>query len=188
MVAQRRQETKPDAIDKIDAALCDAWKKICETVDVVVDMPPLLELFAGADLSDPTSAAETVIVNMLSEVMQWVCRFSPWYTKPASAYGLNRVRDAQTRSVLWKLSEEGWGQWGEILFPLSTALEGKGNLVQIFLLTEDLMVEKERIAECVSAACACLPPRYILVHQAVVNKVEIVCEMCQQRFREVGGQ
>lgn len=185
MVSQKQHKAKPDAIERIDAALCDAWEEICETVDVVADMPRLPELFAGADLSDAASAAETVIVNMLSEVMQWVCRFSPWYTKPAGAYGLTRERDEQTGSVFWKLSREGWEQWEEIICPLSTALEGKGSLVQIFLLTEDLMERTEWKAECVPAVCACLPPRYILVHRVLVNKAEIVCDVCQQRFRAV---
>jgi hypothetical protein len=191
VVPRKQQETKPDPIERIDAALCAAWEEICETVDVVVEMPPLPELFAGTDgslaVNDAAAAAEAVIVNMLSEVMEWVCRFSPWYTKPASAYGLTRVHDPQTGGVLWKLSPEGWQRWREIFLPLSAALEGKGNLVQIFLLAEDLMAEAER-AVCVPAACGCLPPRYILVHQAVVDEVEIVCDVCQQRFREVKEQ
>ncbi len=119
--------------------------------------------------------------------MEWVCRFSPWYTKPASAYGLTRVRDEETGVVEWRLSDEGLCRWREILTPLAAALKGKGGLIDFFLLVDDFMDETAAGAECVTAACGCVPPRYVLVKKAVVDDVEVICDVCHRRFRAVGN-
>lgn len=186
MVPERECETTPDPIETVDAALSDAWKRICATVDIVADVPSLAELLENADVNRPERAAEAIVVNMLSEAMEWVCRFSPWYTKPASAYGLTRVHDEETGAVTWRLSDEGLCQWKDVVAPLAAALEGKGGLINFYLLVDDFMGETNAKEECVTAACGCVPPRYVLVGRAVVDTVEVVCDVCRQRFQAVG--
>lgn len=186
MVPEKQSTAKPDPVAALGAALSEAWEAICATTDVVADMPSLRELFAGADEGDAATVAEAVVVNMLTEVMGWVCRFSPWYTKPASAYGLVQVRNEATGAVRWGLSQEGLSQWRGILIELANALQGKSGLVQILLLVDELMDGEElEEEECATAACACCPPRLILVKRAILDEVEIRCDVCRARFNVV---
>ena len=184
MARNQESTAKPDPVEALDQTLHDVWEMICETIDIVAEMPPLAELAEGAPLDDPAAAAERVVVNMLAEGMEWVCRFSPWYTQPAAAYGLASVCDEQSGRVKWALSTQGLAQWEPALIALAAAFRGRAGLLRIMLLVDELM-EAEGEKECEAAACRCLPPRVILVHQEILEQTEIRCDMCRALFRVV---
>lgn len=186
MTPEQAFAENPDQVEVLDQALADAWQTICETVDIVAEMPSLGELVGRAPLADPAATAEQVVVNMLAEAMEWVCRFSPWYTKPASAYGLTQVRDTESGRVTWQLSRQGLDQWEPILTGLAKALRGQSGLLHILLLVDELMAsEGEETDDCAAAACNCLPPRVILVQREVLAKTEIRCDACHTLFRSL---
>lgn len=182
----RKQEStaKPDPVEALDQTLHDAWQTICETLDIVAEMPPLAELAEGASLDDPAATAERVVVNMLAEGMEWVCRFSPWYTQPAVAYGLEQARDAESGQIVWVLSTKGLAQWEPVLISLAAAFRGQAGLLRILLLVDELMdAEGEEAEECEAAACCCRPPRVILVQREILDQTEIRCDVCRVAFR-----
>lgn len=177
---------KPDPVEALDQTLHDAWAAICDKLDIVAEMPPLAELCDGASLDDPAGTAERVVVNMLAEAMAWVCRFSPWYTQPASAYGLTQVRDEASARVTCALSQEGLVQWEAILVSLATAFRGQAGLLRILMLVDELMdAEGEKAEECEAAACQCLPPRVILVQKEILAETDILCDVCRTPFRVI---
>lgn len=186
MTRKPESTAKPDPVEALDQTLHDAWAAICDTLDIVAEMPPLGELCEGARLDDPAGTAERVVVNMLAEGMAWVCRFSPWYTQPAGAYGLAQVRDEESGRVTWVLSQQGLVQWEAILVSLATAFRGQAGLLRILMLVDELMeAEGEQAEECEAAACRCLPPRVILVQREILAQTEIRCDVCRAPFRAI---
>jgi hypothetical protein len=186
-VARKQEFTaKPDPVEALDQTLHDAWETICDTLDIVAEMPTLSELVEDAPLDDAAATAERVVVNMLAEGMAWVCRFSPWYTQPARAYGLDQTRDKESGQVLWELSAQGLAQWEPVLIALASAFRGQAGLLRMLLLVDELMeAEGKRADECEAAACRCLPPKVILVQREILGKTDILCEMCRAPFRVI---
>jgi serine/threonine protein kinase len=144
-------------------------------------LPDSQTLFEGADLTAPEEAAETVLANMLLEVMYSVSRFSPWYKKPL---GLRRIYDEATDRSRWALSPKTCQQWQELLKPLSIAIKSNVSV----MLAADLLESMEGgtlPADRVMATCLCVPPRLIRVNRAVLMNAGIVCDTCRQPFRPV---
>ncbi len=79
-------------VDLLDT-LHETWQAVCCAYDVAAPLPDMAALFEGVDLSAPSRAAETVLANMLTEAMECVSRFSPWYRQPVWAFGLTLVRE-----------------------------------------------------------------------------------------------
>ena len=75
-----------------------AWRDLVAYFDLDGEFPDLQTLLRGADMTDPLYAAETVFVNMLSEIIDSVQRFSPWFNQPAQAFGLVLNRRASAGS------------------------------------------------------------------------------------------
>jgi hypothetical protein len=165
-----------DLLDALDYA----WQVICRTCDVSADLPDMQLLFEGADPFAPDQAAETVVANMLLEVMESISRFSPWYKKPME---LIRVRDTATNRCNWLLSTTARQQWQALLQPLANIIEHHTGLILAGNLIEDFEVSAVPDKSRVLAHCQCSPPRVILVNRSVLDHAEIVCDTCQQMFR-----
>ena len=157
------------------------WQGICDAYDVAADLPDTQTLFEGADLTAPEEAAETVLANMLLEVMYSISRFSPWYQKPL---GLRRIHDEATDRSRWALSPKTYQQWQELLKHLSIAIKSNiGVILAADLL--DGLEEGALPADRVMATCLCVPPRLIRIKRAVLMNAGIVCDTCRQPFRPV---
>jgi hypothetical protein len=168
--------------DPLIETLTHVWSAICQTYDVVGILPGMPRLFEGARLIRPYDAAETVIVNMLLEVVERVDRFSPWYAQPASAYGIIAERDHPVR---WRLTAQGCGRWWSFIDTLATVIEENTNLITAMILVENLLLASEADEPCVLARCHCFPPRTIQVKQSIFSKTEIFCESCGRPFQIV---
>jgi hypothetical protein len=154
--------------------------------DITAALPDIQALFEGADLTTPDQAAEMVTANMLSEVIELIGRFSPWYKAPASAFGLIPMRDDATKRLRWVLSSTAIQQRQEILKPLSAAIKKNIGLILSVNLISDLEESVSTSDPRVMACCLCAPPRVILVQRSVLASTQIVCDACQQPFRQVG--
>jgi len=167
------------SIDLLDA-LQYAWLAMCRAYDVIPDLPDLPSLFEGVDLNAPDRAAETIVANMLLDVVDAVGRYSPAYAQPC---GLILAHDPATDHGYWTLSPETKARWCDLLPPLATAIERNVGLI----LAADLL---EKLGEAATndrmlACCLCLPARVILVKRAVFDNCEIVCEACQHPFHPI---
>ncbi len=171
-----------DSVDLLNNLLEQVWHNLCCTYDATADLPEIKTLFAGAELSKSFQAAKTVIANMLLEVMESVGRFSPWYTRPARAFGLTSIRDLATNQSRWMLAPEAVQKWQDTLKRLSVAIEKNYSLIQAMILVEGLMDDVHPGDLWVIARCSCSPPRTIQVTQSVLEKAEILCDACLQPF------
>ena len=167
------------SIDLLDA-LQHAWLSICRAYDVIPDLPDLPSLFDGADLNVHDHAAETIVANMLLDVVDAVGRYSPAYAQPC---GLILAHDPVTDRGYWTLSSETKLRWRDLFPPLATAIERNVGLILAVDLIEDFSeaAAQDRVLAC----CLCLPARIILVKRAVLDQCEIICEACQHPFRPI---
>jgi hypothetical protein len=175
----------PDPLAVLDCELELLWTDIRDTYDVAGPLPELPALFAGANMRDADAAAEMVLVNMLLEVMERVSRFSPWYTRPASAYGLERVSNRATGQVTWRLQVGVKRHCHSLLERLSRAISNSRSLLQVFILVDDFLDGTHVDEEAVLCRCRCSPPRYIWLPQCVVQQGEAVCDTCCTPFSAV---
>ena len=126
----------------------------------------------------------TYALSMLQEVMEAVGRFSPWYKQPTRAFGLTSVRDPSSLRAHWLLAPEAAQRWGDILEQLCGVIRRYSGLIQAMLLVDDLMGDISGDDPCVTARCACWPPRSVQLRKSVLDKAEIICENCLQPFLE----
>ena len=170
-----------DPAELLTATIERAWIAICETYDATACLPNMQTLFEGADLFYPKQAAESVVATMLLEVVESIGRFSPWYKMPARSFGLTSVRDSQTNLIHWMLAPEATQKWQKVLEPLITVIHNYSGLIQAILLVDDLMRDIPG-DPCVTANCGCLPPHTIQIRESVLDKTEIICELCMQAY------
>jgi hypothetical protein len=182
MVPNDSPEMTLDPVEMLNDCLERAWDKICDTYDASASLPEMQILFEGADLSRPASAAEGVLINMLLEVMESICRFSPWYTKPPRAFGLTKVRDTTSNRSHRIMAPEASQKWDDFLKPLGEMIRKYGALIQAVLLVEGLMAKSNPDDPIVTACCSCIPPRAIQIRHSALVKVEILCERCRQPY------
>ena len=172
-------------VDLLDT-LHGAWQAVCCAYDISAPLPDMAALFEGADLSVPAQAAETVLTNMLTEAMECVSRFSPWYRQPVWAFGLALVHETPEAPPHWSLTPRALQDWQRVLHVLAVAIERNIGLI----LSANVVASLDMLAvpeddPCVTAACQCTPPRMILVNRSVLQKAEIRCDTCQELFHEV---
>jgi hypothetical protein len=172
-----------DPVELINQVIEDAWEEISSNYDVSGCAPDLQDLFRGVDLADPRRAAEALVVSMLQEVGERVGRFSPWYKRPARAYGLTSMRDKRTNRVHWVLAPEAVLQQKNVIETLETMITKYSGLIQALVLVANL-TEDFPGDPCVTAQCACYPPLRVQLRRSVLEKAQIVCEQCQQPFTE----
>ena len=159
-----------------------AWQTIGAQYDVTGELPDMGTLFEGVDLNVPYRASEQVVANMLSEVMERIGRFSPWYRRPAKSFGLVMALNETTHCAEWSLSTEAARQWQRLLRNLATAIEKNVGLILSANWLDNLEATRAADDPCVAASCLCTPPRVILVHRSVLTHAEIRCDACQQVF------
>lgn len=163
-------------------ALNEVWGEVSRAYNVCHDLPELEVLFDGVDFESAESAAEAVLVNMLDEVIEKVGRFSPWYTKPARAFGLTSFRDKTTQHIVWMLAPEAVQRWCHLLESLADLIAKNSGLIQAFLLVNDLLGDEEAEDEVILAQCRCCPPRSIKIKRSVLSLAEIRCNACNYDF------
>ena len=171
-------------IDLLDT-LHHTWCSICHEYDVTAELPDMQTLFEEVDLALPSQASQTVLANMLTEVITRFGRFSPWYKKPAAAFGLALVQDPATSHIRWCLSPQAVTRWQPLLEPLTIAVERNISLILSVTFIDDLERRNRPDDSCVTAICACSPPRVILVNRSVFVGANITCDACQNQFQPV---
>lgn len=171
-----------DPAEFLDDVLGRIWRTICCTYDAGGCMPEVKTLFAGVDLSKPFQAAKAVLGHMLLEAMENVGRFSPWYSRPARAFGLISIRDPYDGSKRWMLAAEAMHRWEAELNHLAKAIDLNYSLIRAMLLVEDLLEQALPGETWLLAYCACDPPRSIQVTGRVLGEAKIVCDACLQTF------
>ena len=181
MVPKKKQIANP--IDLLDSTLEQVWMTVCKAFDVDGPIPNTQALFANAQLNTPPQAAEAVLVNMLTEVIERVARFSPWYKMPARAFGLASVRHPQTGVTRWLLAPEALQRWTPTLNQLAQAIRLNAGLIQATLVVENISGEDLLSDPQVLAECDCMPPRRIQIGQSILDKTAIICDECLQPFR-----
>ncbi len=181
MVPKIKLDPTTHPIDLLDRSLEQAWESLCAAFDVCTDLPKIQTLFETAAINTPPKAAETVLVNMLTEVIENVGRFSPWYKQPARAFGLASFRDPVTRQTRWLLAPEALQHWQSLLQKLTQAIKLNNGLIQATLLVENL-AEEELNDPQVIAQCDCYPPKRIQIGLSILDKTAIICDECQQAF------
>jgi hypothetical protein len=173
-----------DAIRHIDllGTLHDTWDLLCATYDASIPLPELRVLLDGADLHHPGQTAEVVMINMLTEVIESIGRFSPWYKEPALSFGLVTVLDARGHTR-WALSPAALHRWYGPLDDLGLAIEKNLALLQAAQLLDDLEDATQRKCTHVIARCACEPPSTIFITKVLHQEQEIICAVCEHRFK-----
>ena len=100
-----------DPTEVLEETLEHTWRTLCAYYDAGGELPEMRALLDGADVTIPRQAAEIALANMLVDLVESISRFSPWYTKPARAFGIQIVRDAVTKRVRFVLAPEALQQW-----------------------------------------------------------------------------
>jgi hypothetical protein len=159
------------------------WQELIETFNVDGEFPDLQTLLRGADMAEPLYAAETVFVNMLSEIIDSVQRFSPWFNQPAKAFGLVLNRRRSAGSPKWVLTREAVRHWAAHLRGLSAAIEKNAGLILAVNLLGEMPKTDEAVDPRIMASCACDPPHIIMAHQSLLAGEKIACEVCRHPFR-----
>ncbi len=158
-----------------------AWEEVCTAYDVQAETPSLEDLFQNVDLSTPEETAEIVITNMLLDVISLVDRFSPYYTKPASEFGLISVLDNELGCHQWMMAVDTYVRWLVPIQHLRKAIQKNSGLIQGMMLVEKLMKE-EGHDPCIIAHCGCSPPRFIKIKQSILEEAKILCDACLEPF------
>ncbi len=176
------RKTAVGSEDMLVCLLEAIWHEVSDTHDVASPMPDISTLFAGVSLTRPYDAAETILVNILTEITERVDRFSPWYTRPAADYGLTAQRRTPTGALRWRLTEEGYQKWWHLLDNLAPILEQNRSLVEAMILVDRLMSSDQADDMRVSVRCRCRPPRLIQVRQSILDQAQILCNVCHHSF------
>ncbi len=158
------------------------WGVLCDAYDVTSELPPVAALFEGADLSFPAEAAQIAMVNMLAEIMECVGRFSPWYKRPAAAFGILLKHSTLAGKPAWVLVPDAYQTYRPLLGNLAEAIEHNMGVILATRFVDDLEQQPEPGSPCRLAACQCVPPRTILVQDVVIARAEIICDACRQPF------
>ena len=181
-VKESREETAVITEDVLLTTLRQVWHEVSCPYDVIAAMPEPSILFDAAPLDRPHEAAVMVLANMLLEVIECVDRFSPWYTQPARAFGLTTVLDEITCRLNWGLTEKGGARWRQQINVLAAVIEKDTSLIEAMLFVDDLLTAVANDDSPILAQCHCLPCRYIRVKKSILNKTEIICDICHQSF------
>jgi len=182
MVPNNFEKLYLDPIEELDECLDHTWRVLCDHFDADGELADIQVLFDGTDTTMPNKAAEIIIANMLIEIVGNIGRFSPWYTKPARAFGLSTIRDIKTNCIRWILAPEAIQKWQTLITPLAGSIYQNSGLIQAMLYVENLMGGAPNQDDCRIASCSCLPSHTIRVKKSVLDKMEIYCNVCKQPF------
>lgn len=190
-----------DPVEQLNNILEKTWNQLCCTYDAAAGLPDIRTLFSSANLPGTFEIAQMVLVNMLLEVIENTGRFSPWYSRPARAFGLLELRNLSpsswkdaahlptrgTTAQNWVLAPEAVVKWQPQLTELSRVIEATYPIIQAMLLVENLMDQVEPGDEWITAHCRCFPAREIRVTRSILEKGEILCDSCCQPFMAAPG-
>lgn len=168
----------PDISEELDRL----WRTVARTYDVTAERPDTRTLSEGADLSSPRDAAVTMLANMLTEAIECLGRFSPWYKTPACAFGVVSYHDDHYR-LRWTLTPDACCQWADVLAQLEAVILRNIGVLLASDLVDSLMLEEDDA--CVLARCACEPPHIIIIEQAYLSSRGVLCNACQQIYQRV---
>lgn len=182
MTAAPPSPEKIDPVTFLDATLEKTWHALCNHFDVIAKMPASQILFCKVDASMPHQAAERVFVNMITESIEHVGRFSPWYTQPARKFGIISICDEQTNCRKWILAPESLRQWKDELKNLRLAIEKNSGLIQASLLLDQLSMKELSKGSQITAKCECCPPKLIQIKKEILDQSAITCDACQCSF------
>jgi hypothetical protein len=171
-----------DPVEILEHSLDMVWHDLCCTYDASGHLPSVTTLFEHADLAKPYQAARTLLANMLMEIMENIGRYSPWYRRPARAFGLTSIRDPLTGASQWMLAPEAAQKYQTTLDQLSTAIEKNYSVIHAMILMEGWMDKPPAQVDWVVAHCECDPPRTIQVTRDVLRQAEIRCDACLRPF------
>lgn len=163
--------------------LQDVWQALCIDYDVTAELPDIGAIFVDVDPSMSTEAAHKVLVNLLSDAMECTSRFSPWYKQPASAFGIELTREAATAARRWVLTREAIQQRQRLIRSLARAIERNKTVILATRFLDELDPYMTHDDPCYTATCQCTPPRTILIQNAILARVTIICDSCHQPFR-----
>lgn len=170
-----------EPLDFLYQVLDDAWEAICCAYDVQADLPDLENLFQHVNLNTPEEAAEQVVTNMLLDVISLVDRFSPYYTKPASDFGLISIHDSEIDCHNWVLTIDTYVRWLVPIQYLRKAIQKNSGVIQGMMLVENLLQESQG-DPCLIAHCGCSPPRFIKIKRSDLEDGRIFCNSCLKPF------
>ncbi|HSG42838.1 MAG TPA: hypothetical protein VLA72_06765 [Anaerolineales bacterium] len=182
MAAKTSKKFYLDPINELDHVLDHTWRILCYYFDAGGNLPDIQSLFMGAELTNPRRATETVIANMIFDLAESICRFSPWYTKPTRAFGISVIRDLETKSVRCVLAPEAAQKWADLIEPLATSIQKNLGVIQAILYVEN-MVGDDPDDVCVTVKCGCIPQHTINVSKSALEKTKIYCNICKLPFR-----
>ena len=185
MAVENQLDRITDPVEMLNLVLEQIWEKLCNNYCATACLPEIQTLFDGADLNQPYQAAKMVLANMLLEVSESVGRFSPWYTRPARAYGLISLRDIKSGKNRWMLAPEAVQKWQFTLDHLCTVIDKSYVVLRAMIFMDALMEEAQdaRQPALVTTTCGCNPPRRIQLSLKEMERGEVRCEMCSQLFR-----
>ena len=175
-------KTEIDPIELLDNALWNTWQTLCEAYDVGAHLPDHQTMFVNANLNDPCLAAETVLSNMLTEVIEKIGRFSPFYKMPARAFGLISMRNFKTGKPHWILAPDAVQRWQNHLDQLTEAIYKNVVVLQAILLVENLVAGDLFNEPRIIVRCKCDPPKRIRLNRGCFDRSAIVCDECQRPF------
>jgi hypothetical protein len=171
-----------DSVDILNDLLEQIWHTLCCTYDANGNLPDVNTLFEGINLNDSGQAANTIVANMLLDLMENIGRFSPWYTRPTRSFGLVSIREPVSKHNRWMLAPEAVYKWQNYLDRLSKSIERNYSMLKAMMLVEDLMRDNKTHEPLIIARCSCSPPRTIQLTESVLKKAEILCDACMQPF------
>ena len=182
MATAQKSNAVMDPVEIITQSITSAWEALCKTYTVTASQPKLHSLFRGVELGYPDQAAETVLVNMLLELIEAIDRFSPWYGKPARTFGLVSMRNPTTGRQRWILAPEGCQRYHQLLNPMMDAIDLTRGVLRAILLVESRMESLLHEDTQVILECECDPPHAIQVRRSIKDTVEIVCDDCRMPY------
>lgn len=153
-----------------------SWQSIQDCYNIVADLPGWDIILHGVDLSAPEQAANTILVNLLTEAMELVDRFNPWYKAPAEAYGLHFAAG-------WRLKPEATERWRPTLKALARAIANDAELQDIQATVEatDWLTHS-----LVPATCCCEPsPPIVWVPPYTTLEATLICDICGQPLHRI---
>lgn len=186
MVPNQIYENIYDPIEALSATLEDVWRLLCETYDVSSSIPDMDTIMDEVDLSDPDRAAHDILVNLITEVIEQVSRFSSWYTKPSRVFGLVSVASKIHLKTKQFLAPEAVLKWTDSLDVLAEAVHMNSTVLEASLLVDRLMgdIQKEKDPHVV-VSCDCFPKVKIRLKKSILVKAELTCDNCHEKFHVI---
>lgn len=183
MVPYPINENIHDPIEFFTETLEGVWDMLCEAYDVSCSVPDMDTIMDEVDMSDPDRAAHDILVNLITEVIEQVSRFSSWYTKPSRAFGLVSVASKIHLKTKQILAPEAVLKWRDCLDALSDVVHMNSGVIEASLLVDRLMgdISSEKDPHVV-VGCECIPRVKIRLRQSILVKADLTCDNCHERF------